>query len=83
MNCYKCKAEITEYFMDKNEPQVGYLLCLKCAMLPPLFPTATLTPADLALPLEYDAEFLSSPRDEALAAIGRAFDDAIDLAYLT
>ena len=66
MNCYKCKAEITEYFMDKNEPQVGYLLCLKCAMLPPLFPTATLTPAD-----------------PGLEAIGRAFDDAIDLAYLT
>lgn len=31
---------------------------------------------------EYDAEFDPPYRDEALAAIGRAFDDAIDLAYL-
>jgi len=47
----------------------------------PLAPTAELTPMT-AYMLEYDAEFAPPPRDEALKAIGRAFDDAVDLAYL-
>ena len=40
-----------------------------------------LAPTTAAL-LDYDFEFAPPPRDEALKAIGRAFDDAVDLAYL-
>lgn len=51
-------------------------LCPSCHLKTTLAPTAT------GALLEYDAEFVSPLRDAALAAIGRAFDDAIDLAYL-
>lgn len=79
MKCEYCGAEL---LFEKAA-------CFKCFFaLPYDSPTVmthyqpTATKNMMEYPVEYPATFLNFPGDRVLAKIGRAFDDAIDLAYL-
>jgi hypothetical protein len=93
MKCAHCGEDIISFWMENmgspfglNKAGAHHMLCLKCAMLPPLIHFSephdlTAFPAEFKVPGFVPMEELPAP-DPGLAALGRAFDDAIDLAAL-
>ncbi len=89
MKCPKCGKA-----MPLWAKKCGMTTCMGCVPIKdlpkytyldgmvPLPPMYTLEPTATEHMIEYHAEFKFNPMDKTLNAIGRAFDDAIDLAAL-